>query len=399
VTVAPLSEPSEEARGEERDGSVAEIEGEALDAEDGGALGGVGKGIEGAGAEVFHPSEGREKDQDRNDAEVRIGGSNAEEAEKDDGTQEGEVDVGGEGLGELLEEDGKEKAEGSRDGAEEAEGPDREVNESVILRVERDEVAHHGVEEKASENDLKGERSREDPLGGLDRGLERGAEHLVGRVPLFSVEWLRIGHAEGAVETEERLDEDHRDGKAMGEFGAEVETRDSIEKARVVEHGSCQHRDEKGGRTPAHDSGEDIVPTVFFLVLGEGVKGEGLVRTRGGRFRGAGEDAIDEAHPEEKPAPMGRSEEEQGHLHNHEGRGKDDELFSSQGVGKGSGGNFKKKNGTRPHRVEDDEVFERQSKIEKEDRKNGIVGPGIVEDREPSIEADIPVAKGAVFAK
>ena len=131
--MATLSEPSEEARRDEGDGPVAKIEGEALDTEDGGALRGGGKGIEGAGAEVFHPSKGREKDQDRNDAKVRVGGSDAEEAEKDDGTQEGEVDVGGEGLGELLEEDGKEEAEGPRDGSEETEGPDGEVDESVVF--------------------------------------------------------------------------------------------------------------------------------------------------------------------------------------------------------------------------------------------------------------------------
>ena len=121
----------------------------------------------------------------------------------------------------------------------------------------------------------------------------------------------------------------------------------------------------------------------------KGVVGEGLVGSTGRGFGGSGKESVGEDHHEENPAAVLRGEKEEGHLENHHHAGGDEEFLAANGVGEGSRGDFEEKDGGGPDRVHGQELFATEPEVEKEDGEDGVVGPSIVKNGEPSVESDV----------
>ncbi len=139
---------------------------------------------------------------------------------------------------------------------------------------------------------------------------------------------------------------------------------------------------------------ERFAPFLLHARFLERIVSQRLVGPARGGFRDSADYAVDRKEGKDPGRAIHRSEEQSEHFQDHANSGKDKKSLSAQGVGQRTGGYLEQNDRDGPYSVEDAELFPGQAVLEKIDREDRVIKPGVEKHPEANEKLQVPHRTG-----
>jgi len=164
--------------------------------------------------------------------------------------------------------------------------------------------------------------------------------------------------------------------------------RRGIEGAGIVDKAACDHRRDGDEAAPLHQAFEHPRPLPRPADRLERVERERLVGPGDEGFGHAAQDPIGEER-RQHPGRRHRYEAKHEHLRDHESRPGDEQPPAADEIGQGSGGHLQQHDRRRPHGIQDPELLDADTEVEKHDHEHGVIKPRVEQNPKGDEERDV----------
>ena len=164
------------------------------------------------------------------------------------------------------------------------------------------------------------------------------------------------------------------------------------EEGGIVDGAADEHRDHRSDALPLHHLGQDAGPLLGPVPLRQRIEDQRLVGAAGHALGDAAEKPVRQAAEHENPPAIPRRRDEENHLGDHEACRRDDQRLPPDPVGQDTGRQVGEDDRKRPGEVHQRVLGTAEAQVEKEDRQDRVVEPGI--EKNPKENEAMPISIG-----